>query len=968
MNVNKKLTVIVSIIGLIVMLGDSCVYAKVKGDTVEVYVEFPEPKITPSTYMPGYSRIDMEGMPSLGEVGEPVIPVKGLKMLIPPDKKVKDMHVILGEKITLRGTYQIESGQEQGPLSKNIKPKPIKPKPEIYEKDIPYPAKSHKQVSVQRKLGYPISIVNLLPVEYYPVKGEVSYFKNMTVVIELRPEDRKVIPRRRNTKTIKERDNKDIQRFIDNTEDLMLYTQGLTGAGPTDATTGDLPEPLSGQFDPNQQYDYVIITDPVFVSAFTPLRDRRIQNGFSAAIIDTAWIYANYSGLRPDGGEDNQTKIRNFIKDAYSYWGTSYVLLGGDADGADAGGESGNNIIPIRGLDESYHSSYPDGNISADLYYACLDGDFDGNGNGKYAEPLDEGVDLLAEVYIGRAPVDSLEEVNNFVRKTLAYEDSTDAYLTKSYMLGEYLGFGGISQYATASMEEIRLGADTNGLVTQGFLSNPDRAFDADTLYDEAGEAQWPKEELIEIMNSGVHIVNHLGHSNTTHNMKLTNNTVDTLANGKYFIIYTQGCYAGSVDNRNSSGSYLSWDCIGEHFTLSSNGAVAFIGNSRYGWGALDSTNGSSQRFNRTFWSGLFGDGIMELGKLNQHSKEANLPYLYYGRNRWCYFELSLFGDPALAVNLPNSLILYPDYNFIELIGNGDDKFSPGETAELRVSLRALNQDAFNVSATLNSEDPYVIIEQNNSNYGDILKGQSGDNSSFPFRFTISDACSWGRKIGFTFITNADDYSRERQFSIEAKDATPPVGSILINGGDEYTYSTQVTLTLSADDTGSGVYWMYFSNSQPGWTEGCDYTTTRSWTLTPGYGEKTVYVIFKDVAGNFSEVYSDTIIYIEDLTIEAPTNLIANVSSGMVTLGWTDNSNNEEGFYIERGSRSKGSVTYKRIGQVGENVTTYSEIVVNGAYYRVQACSLTAGKVSGYSNEVKVNVASGNAGGGKKKP
>ncbi|MFH0772679.1 MAG: C25 family cysteine peptidase [Candidatus Omnitrophota bacterium] len=244
-----------------------------------------------------------------------------------------------------------------------------------------------------------------------------------------------------------------------------------------------------------------------------------------------------------------------------------------------------------------------DDNIPADLYYACLNGTFDNDADGIYGEPTDGEnggeVDLLAEVYIGRAPVDSVVEVNNFVRKTLAYEDSTDTHLGNNYMVGEYLGFGGPVQYAAASMEEIRLGTSEHGFTTQGFISNPDRAMDANTLYD-SDINSWSANELTDIMNNGVHIINHLGHSSATYNMKLQNKDVDALYNGKYFIVYSQGCYPAAFDNRDFDGNYLTSDCIAEHFVTSSAGAVAFIGNSRYGWGEALTTAGSGQYYNGT--------------------------------------------------------------------------------------------------------------------------------------------------------------------------------------------------------------------------------------------------------------------------------------------------------------------------------------------------------------------------------
>lgn len=90
-------------------------------------------------------------------------------------------------------------------------------------------------------------------------------------------------------------------------------------------------------------------------------------------------------------------------------------------------------------------------------------------------------------------------------------------------------------------------------------------------------------------------------------------------------------------------------------------------------------------------------------------------------------------------------------------------------------------------------------------------------------------------------------------------DTTTPTGSVTINDGAQYTYSTAVSLALSATDTGSGVAFMQFSSDGTNWTGWETYAPTRAWTLPDGAGVKTVYVKFKDVAGRESSPYSDTI-------------------------------------------------------------------------------------------------------------
>lgn len=74
-------------------------------------------------------------------------------------------------------------------------------------------------------------------------------------------------------------------------------------------------------------------------------------------------------------------------------------------------------------------------------------------------------------------------------------------------------------------------------------------------------------------------------------------------------------------------------------------------------------------------------------------------------------------------------------------------------------------------------------------------------------------------------------------------------------------------------------------------------------------------------------------------------------------LAWADNSANESGFTVERGEKTKGSVTYIRIAEVGPGVTSFTETRPSGTYrYRVRAFNLGTGGVSEYSNVVQVRI------------
>ncbi|MBU1043660.1 MAG: gliding motility-associated C-terminal domain-containing protein, partial [Candidatus Omnitrophica bacterium] len=91
-------------------------------------------------------------------------------------------------------------------------------------------------------------------------------------------------------------------------------------------------------------------------------------------------------------------------------------------------------------------------------------------------------------------------------------------------------------------------------------------------------------------------------------------------------------------------------------------------------------------------------------------------------------------------------------------------------------------------------------------------------------------------------------------------DTTPPTGTITINADDVNTTSPEVSLTLSSIDGNSGLGQMQFSNDNITYSAPEPYNTLKNWTLTTGDGEKTVYVKYQDIAGNWSQPFTDTII------------------------------------------------------------------------------------------------------------
>lgn len=92
-------------------------------------------------------------------------------------------------------------------------------------------------------------------------------------------------------------------------------------------------------------------------------------------------------------------------------------------------------------------------------------------------------------------------------------------------------------------------------------------------------------------------------------------------------------------------------------------------------------------------------------------------------------------------------------------------------------------------------------------------------------------------------------------------DTTPPTGSVQVSGGAPYTTTLNVTLTLSATDPETGVAEMRLSNDNANWTAWEPFATTKAWTLSSGYGNKYVYVQYRNGQGVQSTSKQDWIVY-----------------------------------------------------------------------------------------------------------
>jgi len=551
-----------------------------------------------------YDNVVLDGAAYYGSPGEPSLPVRGSYILLPQGTEASDIKVIPGEKVYLGSNYHIAPIGKAIPLVKDAQPVPPSAGPS-YTSRKEFPGKTFDVVGTYSFRGYNILVLRLYPVQYIPAEGKLFYYKSLTVHV--------VTSNSRPNPLFRglEEDREEVAKKVDNPSMISTYKGGYSG-GITDS------------------YDLLIITTNSLKKYFEPLKEYHDSHGVKTIIATL------------DETGDTPEDIRDYIRNAYLSMGIKYVLIGGDDDVVPA------RMLWVYGLDENttpYQTFMP-----SDLYYGCLDGTYNYDGDDKWGEPTDgdngHDVDLVAEVYVGRACVGDKTEVSNFVDKTIEYmSTNADPYLKKVLLAGEYLGDYGVASWGGNYLDQIIDGSNLDGYTTVGI---PSDKFNIEKMYDRDWQNNyWTKEDMMNRINSGEHIIQHDGHSSYEYNMKMVTDDVQNLDNTKYCFIYSNGCMSGGFDHG---------DCMAEYFTVkTSHGAFATIMNARYGWFWSFSTDGDSQRFVREFWDAVFGENIHGIGAANQDSKEDNLYIINRSCIRWTYYELNLFGDPSVEFRINNA-------------------------------------------------------------------------------------------------------------------------------------------------------------------------------------------------------------------------------------------------------------------------------------------------------------------------
>lgn len=506
------------------------------------------------------------------------MPVKKVSFLIPIDKKVESITIDSVSVQQLAGTYAIYPVQTPVPTSVSISSVPFDdPDTAIYNHSTPYPAIRYEIVNDGYPMGYHVITLTFYPLEYIPSDSILNLYSEIYFTLHYVDNPDDVLVPVMQSKYANDIAKDYIKSLVSNDNDIYTVL-----GGPLEVVNNGTPVSHLKSMIPSTLIhipDYIIITNDSLKASFQRLADWKTQKGIYTIVVAVEDIYYNYQGY------DNAEKIRNYLKDVYVNYGSSFVLLGGDVDNVPT------KVVWFRIKYGSTSQDKVDVFYETNHYYATVQGNWNADGDNLFGEDSDNA-DSDPVFYVGRAPIHNNLEANVFINKVIGYEKLNNTP-NKNYVqnLSLWIGRDG----GNFPFDALNL-IDKTGI---GFL-NPANYFVLklyDDYLDHISEIQYQSRyfqlnsmNVIESMNQGwynfnqdygkIHLIYHCDHSGfdamgtSTRDLKehIFRSDMNALLNGIEYaqILYTDGCQPNQ----------FSKDAISEVYINNPNGGgVAFLGN-----------------------------------------------------------------------------------------------------------------------------------------------------------------------------------------------------------------------------------------------------------------------------------------------------------------------------------------------------------------------------------------------------
>ncbi|MCD4691007.1 hypothetical protein K8S17_06040, partial [bacterium] len=678
------------------------------------------------------------------------------------------------DEVELPGSYRIAAVQPE--LAIGEEGTTVAPDATIYESDAVFPENRAVYLGDGYLGGYRIASFALYPLRYHPESGRLILADGLEAGFELAPAPDRSAPRHRMTADAAETYRKLVRGMVENPEDIPAC-----GKPGVEIVSGSSPDGFSPRHSPSLEgslVEYVIITSEEYESHFQQIADWKTKKGVPAVVRTVSWINSNYPG-----GCDTAERIRLFIRDAFASWGTTYVLLGGDTA-----------VIPPRYGMSAYYGGWE---ISTDLYYSDLDGNWNGDGDSQFGEgysgpgAVGDSLDLYPDVFVGRAPVATIIEAETFVDKTFEYVmDPDPVFAERNLYLAEVL-------FPYDWEEGMLISTDGAADVVEPTLSLVPPNVHIALLYQNTDPfpQSFPlnRTTAIDSMNLGYNIVSHVGHGNKdimrcSRNNYVSVQDVDALTNGQN--------KSGYVWMLNCTSTAIEYDCIAEHLMNNPNGgASSLFGPTRFCFPT------TAKDYYLSWFDYFYAHGTTRAGVI---SAACKTPYVaesnYDNTDRWTQMSHVYLGDPEMRLWTARPKNLVVVHAGTASLGDVNLSVTVSNPAAVDSALVCVVKDGEVYARAYTDAAGQVVLPFTPKTTGQMTITVTAPNH-LPYEDTIAVTSTAGAHLSFDSVTIDDDALGLSDGNVNGR---PEAGetvqmNMLVRNAGQST-ATGVTATLLTSD------------------------------------------------------------------------------------------------------------------------------------------------------------------------
>ena len=362
----------------------------------------------------GYDRIELKGYRPMGSPGEPDLPARVFNFLLPPDTILESVSLETGEVRSdiLPGAYRLKAGAPDAALTRGKllldwgreKAEVVQGKNQrIYGGDGFYPPAPAKVLPCSQLRKWKYARVWFFPFQFNPATGQLRIIRELRVQISFR-----LSSRAPSAAALSD-------TVFDHLAPKLFHNYAQERGTYAATRETELPGAIR---------DFVIITSQATVSGSANLSAyvaHKEAFGHSVLVVTEA-DFGSLSGQPPN---QRAEKIRQWLIQNYLSSGVVYVLLVGNP--SPHGSPGGEGDVPMK-MCGPRRGQGSDEESPTDAFFADLTGNWDPDGNGIYGEWSDfevsGGVDLAAEVWVGRIPVyaPGFAALDDILQKIMDYE------------------------------------------------------------------------------------------------------------------------------------------------------------------------------------------------------------------------------------------------------------------------------------------------------------------------------------------------------------------------------------------------------------------------------------------------------------------------------------------------------------------------------------------------------------------